>query len=66
MSKEATPIYRLVDPGRGSFIPQRLEPIKHREENPKGTRHVLKTDQDHQHRDRRPRVQDWQRRLEKV
>lgn len=52
---------RSFDPGRGAFDPVRREPVQDRERNPRGTRHINKTRQDHMPVDRRERVAEAKR-----
>lgn len=63
-----TPIYQIVDPGRGMFCavdkagnamnlpPVQREPVVNRETNPRGVRHIAKTEQDFLPVAKRPRV----------
>ncbi len=56
----------MHDPGRGSFTPRKLEPARDRIKNPDGVRHPFKTEQDRMPRDSRSRVQEADRRREKM
>lgn len=58
--------YQTHDPGKGSFVPNEKPPVRDRETNPRGVRHLGKTAQDYMPRDQRPRVHEAQRRAEKM
>jgi hypothetical protein len=64
-SESLTDLFRHHDPGRGSFDPEQREPIRDAVTNPQGVRHPFKTQQDHMPRDKRPRVQEAERRRAK-
>lgn len=55
-------IYRAFDVTRGAFDPVERDPVMNRETNPRGVRHIAKTEQDRLPVSERPRVQAWRQR----
>lgn len=53
---------QAFDPGRGAFDPVLKEPVVDRETNPRGVRHIAKTEQDDLPKDKRQRYKDAERR----